>query len=104
MTPVAEWFTVDGGVRARAGSGEGLPFWNLNVFFAEEAIGAEAEERTIRGERCWSVGNGYMACSFPDWNGMISGELCGDRFVYEILESDWEELPPGVYEFAPRED
>lgn len=103
--PVAEWFEFEDGVIAAAGSSGGLPSWSLRIFFEDEILGGEAEERISQGVRCWSLGNGYMSCDVAaGWAGVVSADLCGDRLVYELHESDWGELPPGVYEFEPRSD
>lgn len=43
-----------------------------------------------------------IACDVAvPWMGTVAAEMCGDMLVYELLESDWEELPAGVYAFEP---
>lgn len=100
--PVAYWVRYDDGVIASAGSGDELPSWTLRLFIRDEWLDGEPVERMSEGIRCWNFTNETIVCDVRvPWMGTVATEMCGDVLVYELLESDWEDLPAGVYEFQP---
>lgn len=101
-TPVAEWRDFEAaGVNALAASGGGLPSWELELYFDHDSIDGEPRERESRGTRCWPFADGMECEVLARWEGVIAAEWCGEELVLEIVESDWEELPPEVYGFRP---